>query len=228
MRSLRNGFTSIIATVVLVFALAVQTPTQSQNLVYGIAGASQSVGTPVAMKLGTDGGEYLTQKATYTAALTVKTATAAGTAPFFSICGSATKTVRVQQIVISGTVATAAVYGEVTLRKTSTATSAGTPTALVAVPAESTDAAATVGLLNFYTALATAGALVGTVGHQIDVFPITGTVAASMPYIVFDYTVRGETKAPTLRGTTQCLEAGFGTTPGNTPTLDLSVMWTEE
>lgn len=168
------------------------------------------------------------QKVTYTGATTAKTATAAGTGPFFSICGSATKTVRVQQIIVAGTVATAAVYGDVTIRKTSTATSAGTATALTKVPLNSGSAAATANLLNYYTALATAGTLVGTVGAQSAVFPITGTVAASMAQVIFDWMNRQESEAPTLNGTAQCLEAGFGTTTTNAPTLAVQVIWTEE
>lgn len=171
---------------------------------------------------------FLGSRATYVAATTAKTATAAGTGPFFSICGSATTTVRVQQLTIGGTVATAAVYGDVTLRKTSAATSAGTATALVKVPHDSGSAAATSALVNFYTALGTAGTLVGTVGAQSAVFPITGTVAGQLAQVVFDWTNRQESEAPVLRGAAQCLEAGFGTTTANAPTLAVQVIWTEE
>jgi hypothetical protein len=171
---------------------------------------------------------FLGQKTTYAGATTAKTATAAGTAPFFAICGSATKTVRVQQLVIGGTVATAAVYGDVELRKVSVATSAGTATALTAVPLDSSNAAATVNLLNFYTALATSGTNVGMIASQSAVFPITGTVAANEASLVFDWTNRQESQAPVLRGTAQCVEASFGTTPANAPTLTVQVIWTEE
>ncbi len=171
---------------------------------------------------------FIAQKATYYFATTAKTATAAGTGPFFSICGSSTKTVRLQQLAIGGTVATAAVYGDVILKKTSTSTSAGTATALTKVPADSTSAASTANLLNFYTALATAGSAVGAVGAQNAVFPLTGTVAASEASIVFDYTNRQEAQAPTLIGTAQCIEASFGTTTTNAPTLTVAGIYTEE
>lgn len=171
---------------------------------------------------------FLAQRATYTAATTAKTATAAGTGPFFTICGSATKTLRVLAVRVSGTVATAAVYGDVTLRKTSTATSLGTAVALTKVPLDSNSVAATASLTNFYSALATAGTLVGTVGAQGAVFPITATVAASMANLLFDWMNRQESEAVVLRGTTQCLEAGFGTTTTNAPTLQVEVTWTEE
>jgi hypothetical protein len=168
------------------------------------------------------------QSATYAFATAAKTATAAGTGPFFAICGSATKTVRLQQLIIGGTVATAAVYADVELRKTSAATSSGTPTALTKVPHDSNSAASTANLLNFYTALATSGASVGFIGSQGAVFPITGTVAAQQAQVIFDWTNRQESEAPVLRGTAQCIEASFGTTTTNAPTLTISGIFTEE
>lgn len=165
------------------------------------------------------------QRATYTAATTAKTATAAGTAPFFAICGSAAKLVRVQSIWIGGTVGTAAVNVDVQVRKTSAATSGGTPTALVAVPHDSFDPVATVSLLNYYTALATSGTSVGMIGSQQGFFPVT---PAALNAVGFDWTNRQESKAPILRGTGQCLEASFGTTTTNAPTLQVQVTWTEE
>jgi len=171
---------------------------------------------------------FVGQKVTYSFATTVKTATAAGTGPFFSICGSSTKTVRLQQLVIGGTVATAAVYGDVELTKTSAATSAGTATALTKVPHDSNAAASTVNLLNFYTALATAGTAVGKIGSQGAVFPITATVAAQQAQVFFDWTNRQESEAPVLRGTAQCIEASFGTTTTNAPTLTVQGIYTEE
>ncbi len=170
----------------------------------------------------------IAQKATYAAATAAKTATAAGTAPFFSICGSASKTVRVQYLEIDGTVATAAVYGDVVLKKTSAATSAGTPVALTKTPHDSSSAASTAALVNYYSALATAGAAIGPIATKSAVFPITGTVAAQMGQVVFDWTNRQESEAPVLRGVAQCIEASFGTTTTNAPTLGVYVIYTEE
>lgn len=226
-------FSSIALVLALILALVPFAPAWAQTRVTSI----MNVGTfasPVQVSTGqgTPGTGTLRvlvgQKATYTGATANKTATAAGTGPFFSICGSATTTVRVQQIIVTGTVATAAVYGDVTIQKTSTATSAGTATALTQVPHDSSSAAATVGLVNYYTALATTGTIVGRIGAQSDVFPITATVAADMAYVMFDWTNRQEAEAPVLRGTAQCLQAAFGTTTTNAPTLAVQVMWTEE
>lgn len=243
MRELRNWMRTTktrtlnrlaIASVLIIMIIIAAIPTAARQLFQAVIPTLGTVSSPVAVSVNQgapDSGTVRTligQKVTYSGATTAKTATAAGTGPFFSMCGSATKTVRVQQLTIGGTVATAAVYGDVTLRKTSAATSSGTATALVKVPHSSTAAASTLALLNYYTALATAGTLVGTVGAQSAVFPITGTVAAAMAQLIFDWTNRQESEAPVLRGVAECLEAGFGTTTTNAPTLAVHVIWTEE
>jgi hypothetical protein len=173
--------------------------------------------------------QHTGQKATYAGALTAKTATAAGTAPFFTICGSATKTIRVQEFKAHYTIATAGLHADPRLQKTSTATSAGTATALVKVPLDSSSAAATANLVNYYTVLATAGTLVGTVAIQQIWGQITATVTAgSVTPETFRWKATDESEAVVLRGTAQCLEASFGTTTTNAPTMTVSVVWTEE
>lgn len=168
----------------------------------------------------------LAQELTYAAGTTAKTATTAGTGPFFNVCGSATKTIRIQRLSISGTVATAAVYGDLVVKKTSAATTAGTSTALTALPYDSTSAAAT-GTSKFYTALGTAGASVGVLLTETLFFPVTATGTSIGPQLVYQWR-DPDTEAPTLRGTAQCLEASFGTTTTNAPTLTVSVTWTEK
>ena len=172
-------------------------------------------------------GAEIGQKRTYSAATTLKTATAAGTGVFFEICGSGTTTVRVHRIGIAGTVATAAVYGDLELKKYSAQTTGGTATALTPTPHDSTSAAATVARVNYYTVLATAGTLVGTVWSETRFFPITGTIVHMNHTIPF-YWRDQETEGIVLRGTTQCLGANFGTTTTNAPTLTVTVVWTEE
>ena len=174
-------------------------------------------------------GQFTGQKVTYAAALTAKTATAAGTGPFFTICGSATKTIRVQNVVFHYTVATAALHTDPRLQKTSAATSAGTATALTKVPLDSGSAAATASLVNYYTVLATAGALVGTVSIQQIWAQITATVTGgSVTPGDFTWKANDESESVVLRGTAQCLEGSFGTTTTNAPTMTVSVVWTEE
>jgi hypothetical protein len=168
----------------------------------------------------------LAQRLTYGASTNAKTATAAGTGVFWNLCGSATKTIRVQSIRVSGTVATTAVYGDIILRKTSAATTAGTATTLTNVPLDSTQAAATA-VSKYYTALGTAGTLVGAIDGQSLFMPVTATPATTPQPAVFGWRDT-DSASPVLRGTAQCLEMAFGTTTTNAPTLTVSSKWTEE
>lgn len=172
-------------------------------------------------------GNDMSPKNVYSAALTAKTATAAGTGVFASIAGSSTKTIRVFRITVSGTVATTAVYGDVVVKKTSTATSSGTAVTLTQVPNDSSDPAGTSAAVNFYSTLATAGNLVGTLGIKSNLFPITATPVLIVP-TVFDWTNANINEGPVLRGVSQCLELSFGTTTSNAPTLSVMFEWTEE
>jgi hypothetical protein len=167
----------------------------------------------------------IAQELTYSAGTTAATATAAGTGVFFSICGSASKTIRIQRLSISGTIATGAKNGDVVLKRTSTATSGGTATTLTAAPFDSNNASATA-VAKFYTVLATAGTMAMVVDSGEMYLPLTGTGTSATP-LWFRWRDT-DSEAPTLRGTTQCLEANFGTTTTNAPSLLVSVAWTEK
>lgn len=173
-------------------------------------------------------GNFTGLKASYAASLPIKTATAAGTAPFASIYGSATKTIRVQRIIVSGTCATAAVYGDIIVKKTSAVISGGTATALTAVPKDSSSAASTATNINYYTVLPTPGTVVGAIASQTVFLPITGTPAVDVKPVIFDWTAQGMNEAPVLRGIAQGLELNFGTTTTNAPTLTITFEYTEE
>lgn len=180
----------------------------------------QGVASPATIRV------ILANEATYGASLTLMTATGIGTGPFFNICGSATKTIRIQRIRIGGTVATTAKYGDVILKKTSAATSAGTATTLTAVPLDSSSGAATA-TVKYYTVLGTAGALIGAIEGQMLFLGVTGTVA-TIPAPADFFWRDTDSEAPTLRGTAQCIEANFGTSTATAPTLLVSVKWTEK
>jgi hypothetical protein len=174
-------------------------------------------------------GQHIGQQATYSAGLTVETVTAAGTGIFASICGSATKVIRVKSFEMNGSVATAATRSTVILTKTSTATSGGTATTLTQAFHDSRNAAGSATLVNFYTVLATTGTSVGVVGLRTKIFPITATVAATdeIPQMVFDFA--GLDVEPVyLRAVTECVQANFATTTTNAPTLTVRWKWTEE
>lgn len=191
---------------------------------------SQTAGATTATGLGvaTTGTQRvaLSSELTYSASTALMTATAAGTGVFANICGNATTTVRVQRIRVSGTVATGAKYGDVIIKKTSAATSAGTATTLTNVPYDSTTGAST-STVKFYTVLGTPGASVGAIESVVMFLPITATPAATGTPIEFTWR-DNDSEGPTLRGTAQCLELSFGTTTATAPTLTFSVKWTEK
>lgn len=103
------------------------------------------------------------QKTTYSASAT-NIAAAATATDIFTITGSATKTVRVTRIVISGVQTTAGI-GSILLIKRSTANSAGTSAAMTAIPHDSNNAAATATALS-YTVNPTTGTAVGTLRSE--------------------------------------------------------------
>lgn len=174
-------------------------------------------------------GNFTGQKATYSASTTAKTATVAGTTPFFYFCGSATKTIRIQKIVVCGTVATAAVYGDVVLYKRTANGTFGTSTTLTLVPADSTSSAATATNVRIVTAGSpTAGTGGGAINTAMVFMPVTGTPANGITPIIFDYQNRTEAEALVLRGTAEGIELAFGTTTTNAPTVTVSIIWTEE
>lgn len=173
-------------------------------------------------------GNFTGMKIGYSASTALKTATAAGTAPFASIYGSSTKTIRVHRIIVSGTCATAAVYGDVIVSKTSDTISGGTATSLTKVPKDSSSGASTATNVKYYTVLPTAGTLVGAIASQQVFLPITGTPAVDVKPVIFDWTAQGMNEAPVLRGVTQGLELSFGTTTTNAPTLTVTFEWSEE
>lgn len=165
----------------------------------------------------------------YSAGTTARTATAAGTAPFFTICGSATKTLRVRKFDLSGTVATAAAHPDITLDRTSTATSAGTATALTKLARDSNSGASTANAVNYYTVLATTGTTAGVVATGHVVLPITATFAATDVTTNRTWTFGDQyDEGVVLRGTSQCMQASVGTATANAPSFHVSVEWTEE
>lgn len=175
-------------------------------------------------------GNVLSKKvATYSAAQGL-TNTAAGTGVFLSIQGSSTKTVRVHKVIITGTVATAAVYGSVVCNKRLTgATSGGTATTLTPIAHDSASGAPSA-VVKYYTALGTAGSGGGMIAAQSDYFPITATVSSESANVLFiaQQDTGAETQDWVLRGTNECLEFAFSATTTNAPTLTVWVTFTEE
>lgn len=175
------------------------------------------------------GGTYRGQKSTYRAATNATLAAASGTASFFAIFGSSTKTIVVQRIRLSGlTTTTTTVYSGVVARKYSTAISGGTSTDMTSVPLDSNFAASTQSILKVYTAAPTDGTLVGVIAAE-RIFTPNATTTQGDGIIDIDFRhMGGETTGVVLRGTGEGLTLAFATAPGNTTTLAIDVEWTEE
>lgn len=192
----------------------------------GVGAVSKAARVTPYDSLGNDRGT----KATYRAATASTVAAAASTQPFFIIQGSATKTIIVQRITISGASLTAVAYAAYQARKFSTAISGGTPVTLTQTPVDANSAAATANLCQVYTAAPTQGTLVGTIEEQRVLLQATTAAAAGIPdIVVFDFRTTGsENTGVYLRGTSQGLGIGFGAAPGSAVTLSVMVEWTEE
>ncbi len=173
-------------------------------------------------------GTYRGQKATYSGANTAGVSGASGGGIIAALGASTTKTIRLQRVVFSATVASAAIYVGLTLRKTSTLTSGGTPATLTQTPFVSTSAAGTAALCNTYSAAPTGGTLVGTLSTQQVFLPLTGTPALGITPVVFDFANEWEMETTTVvAGSTQGIELVISS-PGNVPTLAVTWIWTEE
>jgi trimeric autotransporter adhesin len=165
-------------------------------------------------------------KATYSAAI-VGLAPAAIPTDFFTITGSATKTIRITALDFSGTQTTTA-YQDIEVLVRSAANTGGASTTLANVPHDSQDAAGTATVRAYTTNPTGLGALVGAIrSYKFDV-PATGaapTIMNHSPSIAFGHL---EGKNIVLRGTTQVLAInGAGSDmPGSS--WDIWIEWTEE
>ncbi len=165
-------------------------------------------------------------KPTYSAAIPGMAVVASAT-QIACLIGSATKTIRVTRVILSGTIATAAAYGSVELVMRSAASTGGSPTVATAVPNDSTDAAASATVNGTYTSNPTQGTAVGPIATQRYSGILTGTVTLLPPPIIFDFGQR-PARCPVLRGVAQELGVllnGFG---ANASTWDVTFEWTEE
>lgn len=136
-------------------------------------------------------------KRTYRTAFVVTPA--ASCTDLFQLIGSATTTVEVNKILISGTQTTSGLV-DVYVKKRSTANTGGTSSASTNVPMISTDAAATaVGAI--YTANPTTGTTVGDV--WIQAVPIVTTTAVENDIVEVNFGERG--KALILSGVAQAM-----------------------
>jgi hypothetical protein len=166
-------------------------------------------------------------KVTYRAAVSALAVTAAATTDIFQIIGSATKTVKITGLRISGSIATTAVYVDYQLFKRSTAAAGGTAVNLTAVPSDSASAAATAVATTFTSTGPTVGTTVGQISAQRVCLPVTGTPVVNQPVVLIDS--GRPAQAVTLRGVAQALCINCNTvTFATAPLFSIDVEWTEE
>lgn len=163
--------------------------------------------------------DYEKNARTYSAAANV--ATAAAATDIFTITGSATTTIYVTQVIVSGVQTTAGLQ-DVQLVVRSTADTGGTSGAVTAVPHDSADAAAAATVLA-YTANPTTGTAVGTIRRGY--VPVAGATSVVNPLVIFDFGKRG--RALTLRGIAQVLAVNIGGATLTGGAFDISVEWYE-
>jgi hypothetical protein len=140
-------------------------------------------------------------KNTYSSA-SVGVTLAATATDFWQLIGSATKTVRILRITLTG-IATAAVSRDILLIVYSTADSGGTATQPVIVPNDSNNAPATA-VINLYSANPTLGTLVGTIRAR----KLNLGAPGSAGIIEWKFSDNND-QAIVLRGVSQALSLNF-------------------
>ena len=170
-------------------------------------------------------------KATYSAAYTAGSLGTSATTAVFQIGGSASKTVRVTDVIISATIATAGEEYDLTLQFETVLPTGGTSaTAATKVPWDSNDAAATA-VTKFWTAAPTDGTVTGVMWvEKFSAFIATATTVQPPNYVKrFSFGSLPGSKAVVLRGVAQGLVFTLnGATPAHASSWDVTFIWTEE
>lgn len=175
-------------------------------------------------------GAYSGKKATYRASSLIPFAAAVTiNVPFFLIEGSASKTITVTSIRVSGLTLTAVAYLTVAVAKYSTAASGGTAISAPMVPLDSSAAAASAAFVKYYTAVPTAGTLVGAVASWRTLAQAaTPAAAATTETHIFEFGNSQEKRGIVLRGASQGLGLFWPVAPATAVTLAADIEWTEE
>ena len=160
-------------------------------------------------------------KTTYSATAT-SLVLVTGATDFFTITGSATKTIKVTRVYVSGTRSSSNSHN-IRLLKRSTANTGGTSTAPAVVPHDSTNAAGTA-VVRAYTANPTLGTLVGIMKVMKAFINAAATGASDK----FCYEAVRPSQAITLRGTSEVLSLSLGAEAISSADFNCEVEWTEE
>lgn len=146
--------------------------------------------------------------------------------PFANIIGSATKTVVVKRITVSGMTQTAVGYFPINVEKLSTASTGGTSTTLVATPLDANDAAATA-VVKAYTVAPTKGTLIGTLRSWRALWQATTATSALTATYDFNFGDLQGSNGITLRGVAQEIALTFPVVLATAGTLAVDVEWVE-
>lgn len=165
--------------------------------------------------------------ATYRATYKNLSVGTAATTNIATIAGSATKTVKVTSIKISGTIATTAENYDAQVNRQSAADTGGTATTAATIDLNDTNnGAATAAAPKFYTAAPTAGTLVAAICSRKIFFPVAP--AEAQQYELLPQAAPGK-QGITLRGTSDVLAVTLnGATPAHASSVDIEFEWTEE
>ncbi len=169
------------------------------------------------------------KKATYRASTIVPLVVAVTVdVPFFNIIGSATKTITIKRITVSGMTLTAVGYYAINVEKLSTASTNGTSTTLPSVSLDSSSASATA-TAKAYTVAPTKGTLIGTIASFRTLWQATVAAAAgTTDSHTFTFGDMDETRGVVLRGVGEELALTFPVVLASAGTLAISVEWVEE
>lgn len=140
----------------------------------------------------------------------------------FVLTGSASKTLRIRRVTVSGLVTTAAMI-DLSVIKRTTADTAGTAGTAPTIGAMDSNNSAASGTVAVYTAAPTAGTSAGTIFAQ-KYLPQANTV---VPMIMNKEWFSDLSQAPVLRGVAQQLAINLSAAPAG-GSWDISIEWTEE
>lgn len=162
-------------------------------------------------------------KATYGASIQGLASVASAT-DIFTITGSATKTVRITRIEVSG-VQTTAGQVDIIVLKRSTVDTAGTSSTPTIVPYDKNSPAATA-VVTAYTANPTAGTLVGNI-RAGKLFVAAPATASPTTVMALDFGTR-PAQALVLRGATDQIAVNLNGVTVTGGSFNISIEWTED
>lgn len=200
----------------------------------GQGGAQQPSGLTIPSGTHTDlagtAGVYVSSdggKPTYRASAFAQTWYSTAAAVIVEIQGSATKTIRVKQILLWLAGNTGKFYSDLTLIRAGGLSASGTPTAATIGKHDTFDPTATA-VINYYTAAATVGTGNATIGGTVMYGGVSTATFIGAPPAGWNFT-RSQDKALILRGTTDVIQVFNNTlTFTGSPVYGFEVEWEED